>query len=70
MSKAETTDSTPASDGSPWPLGDMEPALHDLEGSIGVLRHLTNPDLDVNEDEWLSVIATAGSAAETIRALW
>lgn len=71
MPKAKEPDTILASAASPRPLLEIEPHLHDLEGSLGVLRHLIAvEDLTVKPGEWLSVIGTAEAATESIRAYW
>ena len=42
-----------------WPLGDLEPLIHDLRASVGILGHLitTNsaPNNEVDDAQWRKV---------------
>jgi hypothetical protein len=57
-----------------WPLGELEPLIHDLRASVGILGHLitTNsaPDNEVDDDQWRKVETDLIDYAKQIEKLW
>jgi hypothetical protein len=66
MPKADT-DHTPYEG---WPLGALEPAIHDLRANIGILGHLITARDDVQIDEWQKCEGDLVTAMMRIEDLW
>ena len=66
MPKADT-DHTPYEG---WPLGALEPAIHDLRAGVGILGHLITARDDVQIDEWQKCEGDLITAMMRIEDLW
>ena len=69
MPKADT-DHTPIDPYEGWPIGALEPAIHDLRASIGILGHLITARDDVEIDEWQKCEGDLITAMMRIEDLW
>jgi hypothetical protein len=60
--------STPERDN--WPMGDLEPAIRGLRGTLGIMSHLVVSGDAVSRSEWETVSNSLSEYAKQIEKLW